>query len=67
MANQADVSERERSRQAEEGDHPEADRSYDRERSGQVPDEQGDRDKAYEGPDPDDEPAGPGDDEGQGI
>jgi hypothetical protein len=59
------VSQTERSRQDEEGQHPEVDRSYDRERGGQIPDEQGQQD--YEGPDPQAEPAGQGDDEDQGI
>ena len=61
------MSDTERSRHEEEGQHPEVDRSYDRERGGQVPDEQGDRDEGYEGPDPDDDRAGRGDDEDQGI
>lgn len=60
------MSETERSRQREEGEHPEVDRSYDRERGGQVADEQGEPED-YEGPDPEDEPAGLGDDEDQGI
>ena len=61
------MSETERSRRADEGEHPEVDRSYDRERGGQLPDEQGERDEAYDGPDPEDEPGGLADDEDQGV
>jgi hypothetical protein len=59
------VSETEHSRQAE-GEHPEVDRSYDREKGGQVPEGQGNRED-YVGPDPEDESAVAGDDEDQGI
>ena len=60
------MSETERSRQEEEGEHPEVDRSYDRDRGGQVPEKQG-REERYEGPDPEDDPAGHGEDENQAV
>jgi hypothetical protein len=60
------VSRTERSRRDEEGQHPEVDRSYDRERGGQLPDEQHEN-QDDEGPDPEADSAGHGDDEDQGI
>jgi hypothetical protein len=60
------MSQTERSRQDEEGQHPEVDRSYERDEGGQVPDEQG-REARYEGPDPEEDPAGHGDDEDQAV
>jgi hypothetical protein len=59
------LSETEQSREEERG-HPEVDRSYDRELGGQVPDDQGDRED-YDGPDPENDGAGRGDDEDQAI
>lgn len=57
------MSETEKTRREEEGEHPELDRAYDTEEGGQVPE---DRD-AYEGPDPQDDAPGQGDDEDQGV
>ena len=53
----------EETRREEEGENPELDRAYDSEEGGQVPREQ----DAYEGPDPDDDPAGQANDEDQGV
>jgi hypothetical protein len=50
-------------RREEEGEHPELDRAYNSDEGGQVPGEQA----AYEGPDPEDDPDGQGDDEDQGV
>jgi hypothetical protein len=57
------VSEVERTRQEEEGEHPEVDRAYDVDDGGQVPEKA----DTYDGPDPEDDPPGEADDEDQGI
>jgi hypothetical protein len=59
------VSETEETRRRDEGDHPEVDRSYERDQGGQLPDDQ--EDAGYDGPDPSSDEAGDGEAEDQGI
>jgi hypothetical protein len=60
------VSDTEQSRQEREGDHPELDRAYDRDRGGQVPEHQ-EESGEYRGPDLEDDEPGQGDVEDQGV
>jgi hypothetical protein len=69
------MSQTERSRRDEEGDHPELDRAYDEAEGGQVPqgqDPQGPETRRqqppeeYDGPDPEADPSGDASDEDQG-
>lgn len=55
----------EESRQDEKGEHPELDRAYDRDRGGQIP--EGQEGGEYDGPDPETDEPGQGEDEDQAV